>query len=224
MDQTPKVSSGVQELIGRLRDEGVQAGEAEAERLTREARAKAQELVADAKARADALLAQARAEIEAERTAAQQAIQLAVRDTKLRLSGELKGFFQAQVRRLVSLEMEDRDFLRQLILTIADAATAELCRKRPVELELPAALFEQGESRTEFSAAGKQRLSHFLLAVSSEMLREGVELKPGNGLEGGIRVRLIEEDLQIDLSDAAVSELLLRHLTPRFRAVVQGVE
>ena len=220
MDQTPKVSSGVQELIGRLRDEGVQAGEAEAERLTREARAKAQEIVADAKARAEAMVGQARVEIEAERTAAHQAIQLAVRDTKLKLGGELRGFFQAQVRRLVSLEMGDRDFLRQLILTIAGAATAELCRERPVELELSAALFEQGE----FSAEGKKQLSHFLLAVSSEMLREGVELKPSSDLDGGIRVRLVEEDLQIDLSDQAVSELLLQHLTPRFRAVVQGVE
>ncbi len=224
MTQTPKVSSGVQELIGRLRDDGVKAGEAEAERLTREARAKAQQIVTDAKTKATALVDQARAEIEAERTAAHEAIQLAVRDTKLKLGGELKGFFQAQVRRLVSMELQDRDFLRQLIVTIAGSATAELCRDRPIELQLPAALFAPGEAPTEFSAEGKEQLQHFLLAISNEMLREGVELTPSDSLGGGIRVRLVEEDLEIDLSDAAISELLLQHLTPRFRAVVQGVD
>lgn len=224
MTPAPKVSSGVQELIGRLRDAGVQAGEAEAERLVHEGHAKAHELVADAKAKAAALLEEAREAIAAEQSAARAAIQLAVRDTKLRLGEELRTVFQAQVRRLVSLEMKDRDFLRQLIATIAGAATAELCHERPVAVELPAALFEEHGERSDFTAAGKEQLSHFLLAVSGEMLRDGVELQPGKGLAGGVRVRLLEEDLTIDLSDEAVAALLLEYLTPRFRAIVQGVE
>jgi V/A-type H+-transporting ATPase subunit E len=223
MAQTPKVSSGVQELIGRLRDDGVKAGEAESERLTREARTRAQEIVNDAKAKAKTLVDDARAEIEAERAAAHEAIQLAVRDTKLKLGGELKGFFEAQVRRLVAMQLEDRDFLRQLILTIAGSATSELNEGQPLELQLPEDLFEQAETRTEFSTEGKERLRHFLLAISNEMLREGVELKPSSSVGGGIRVRLVEDDLEIDLSDEAISDLLLQHLTPRFRAVVQGV-
>jgi len=224
MDQTPKVSTGVQELIERLRDEGVQAGQEEADRLAKEAQAKATAILAAARAEAEALLSRARAEVEAERTAAHEAIRLAVRDTKLKLGTELTGFFKDQVRRLVSLQLEDRDFLRQLILLIAGAATAELCRERPVELELAEHLFDRSAAGTRFSASGQEQLKHFLLAISSEMLREGVELKPSGTLGGGIRVKLTEEDLEIDLSDAAISELLLQHLTPRFRAVVQGME
>jgi hypothetical protein len=34
----------------------------------------------------------------------------------------------------------------------------------------------------------------------------------------------VGEDLEIDLSDEALSELLLGYLIPRFRAIVTGVE
>ena len=39
----------------------------------------------------------------------------------------------------------------------------------------------------------------------------------------GIRVRLLDDDLEIDLTDEAIAELLLEHLQPRFRAVLTGM-
>jgi hypothetical protein len=32
----------------------------------------------------------------------------------------------------------------------------------------------------------------------------------------------VDEDVQIDLTESAISELLLRHLLPRFRALLRG--
>ena len=54
------------------------------------------------------------------------------------------------------------------------------------------------------------------------MLREGVELKPSDELQGGIRVQLLGEDMEIDLSDEALSDMLLKYLLPRYRAIVSG--
>jgi V/A-type H+-transporting ATPase subunit E len=51
-----------------------------------------------------------------------------------------------------------------------------------------------------------------------------VELKPHGEVHAGIRVRLVGQDLEIDLSDRALSDLLLEHLTPRYRAIVTGEE
>jgi V/A-type H+-transporting ATPase subunit E len=56
------------------------------------------------------------------------------------------------------------------------------------------------------------------------MLREGVDLKPSDSIGGGIRIRLVGEDLEIDLSDKAISELLLQTMLPRYRTIVSGVE
>jgi V/A-type H+-transporting ATPase subunit E len=40
--------------------------------------------------------------------------------------------------------------------------------------------------------------------------------------EAGIRVRLIEDDVQIELTESALSGLLLQHMLPRFRALLRG--
>jgi V/A-type H+-transporting ATPase subunit E len=37
-------------------------------------------------------------------------------------------------------------------------------------------------------------------------------------------VRVVGEDLEIDLTDEAVAQLLLKHLLPRYRAILEGAE
>lgn len=225
MANAPTVPSGVQELISRLRDEGVKEGQREAERILQEARRQTEQAIADAKVELEEMRRQARAEIEAERLAAHEAIRLAFRDTKLQLESDIKAAFAAQVRRLVSMELQDRDFLRQLILTIVERVTSQGGQEAAPEIQVSASLFTTDkEGAEELTAEGKEQLHHFILGVSGEMLREGVLLQTPGNIDGGVRVRLANEELDIDLSTKAISELLLKYLIPRFRAIVQGVE
>jgi V/A-type H+/Na+-transporting ATPase subunit E len=225
MANAPTVPSGVQELISRLRDEGVKEGQREAERILQETRRQTEQAIADAKAEVEEMRRQARAEIEAERLAAHEAIRLAFRDTKLQLESDIKATFAAQVRRLVSMELQDRDFLRQLIVTIVERVASRAGQEEPPEIQVSSRLFATGkDGAEELTTEGKEQLHHFILGVSSEMLREGIVLQTPGDLEGGVRVRLAGEELDLDLSTKAISELLLKYLIPRFRAIVQGVE
>jgi V/A-type H+-transporting ATPase subunit E len=224
MADTQAAASGVQALIGKLRDEGVQAGQREAGRILDEAQKRAAQLVADAKSEAEAILDKARAEIEAEQAAAREGLKLAVRDTELALQSEVRAAFAGHLKRLVRLELEDKDFLRSLILAVAGAATADVPENQRLELLLPADLFVKGPDGARLTEEGLDRLRHLVLAISGEMLREGVELNPGRDIRAGVRVRLVGEDLEIDLTDSALSDLLLKHLTPRLGAIVQGLE
>jgi V/A-type H+-transporting ATPase subunit E len=54
------------------------------------------------------------------------------------------------------------------------------------------------------------------------MLREGMQFGVFEDGEAGIRVRLVEEDVQIEVTESAISQLLLRHMLPRFRALLRG--
>ena len=45
---------------------------------------------------------------------------------------------------------------------------------------------------------------------------------PSSEVEGGARVRVVGEDLEIDLTNEAISKLLLKHLLPRYRAILEG--
>jgi V/A-type H+-transporting ATPase subunit E len=225
MAETTKVASGVQELINRLRDEGVKAGREKSDQVLREAREQASRIVAQAKAEAGKILSNARSEIETERAAANDSLRVAIRDTELKMEAELKADFAAHVKRLVSVELSDREFLRQIVLAIAGMAAGDkACEGQPVEVLLPQDLFETDERETRLTERGQDRMRQVVLGISGDMLREGVDLKPSEDISGGIRIRLVGEDLEIDLSDQAISDLLLQNLLPRYQAIVTGAE
>jgi V/A-type H+-transporting ATPase subunit E len=224
MAQNEPQVSGVAELITRLRDEGVSAGRDEAKRLIKEAQERANTIVAEAKAKSDAILTEARADIEAERTASHEAIKVAIRDTGLELEADLKAGFAAHVKRLVSMEMQDREFLRQLVLLVASQAIKGNVEGKKIDVIIPPEWFEVDEKGARLTEKGKQRAKHFVLGLSGEMLREGVELQPGEDSTKGIKVKLVGEDVEIDMTENAISGFLLKYLLPRFRAIVEGVE
>jgi V/A-type H+-transporting ATPase subunit E len=213
MTEQPTTASGVKELIDRLRDEGVQAGKDEANRLVKTAEEKAVAKVAKARKEAQQITDKAKAEIEAERAAAKESLKVAIRDTSLELEADLKAAFAAHVKRLVSMELQDREFLREMILLIAGQATKDKIEGKDVAIKIPQDWFEIDEKRAK----------HFVLGISGDMLREGVELYPGEERVKGIKVQLKGQDMEIDLSEDAISRFLLKYLLPRFRSIIEGM-
>ena len=69
----------------------------------------------------------------------------------------------------------------------------------------------------------KGTLTKVVLGLTGDMLREGVSFRVSDDVESGIYVRAVDSDVTIDLSDEAVASLLLRHLQPRFRAILEGI-
>jgi V/A-type H+-transporting ATPase subunit E len=59
--------------------------------------------------------------------------------------------------------------------------------------------------------------------MAGEMLREGVNFSRAEDGSEGIRLALLDRGVSIDLTDKAVADLLLVHLQPRFRALLEGV-
>jgi V/A-type H+-transporting ATPase subunit E len=70
----------------------------------------------------------------------------------------------------------------------------------------------------------QQGMHNAVLSISSDMLREGVEIIPSSDVPGGARVRVVGSDVEIDLTEEAISKLLLKHLLPRYRAILDGTE
>jgi V/A-type H+/Na+-transporting ATPase subunit E len=223
MAEVIKQSSGVQELIARLRDDGVKAGQQQADKLIREAQEKAAKIVADAKAEAERLLQQARAKIQADETNAKESLRIAARDTELELESGLKKEFESHVRRLVAKEVRDEKFLEQLLAALVCSTAAKIPQEQALEVLLPESVFQTGD-RDDVTEEGKERLKNFVRRATSDILREGVALLPASDLHGGIQVRLVGQDVVYDFSENALSELILKHLLPRYRAIVEGVE
>ena len=219
MAETTKTSSGVQELIDRIRDQGVQAAQEEADRLLRHARQQAAEIVAQAKAEAEAAQEKARAEIEAYRLASIEALRLAARDTVLDLKARVMARFEEFVKRLVVSATRDKELVRSIVLVLAGHAADEFIKDKEIEVRISSALLE-GQTGPVFKEEGKLAI----LGLSSDMLREGLELVSDSDIEGGARVRLVQDKLEIDLSDRAIARMISQRLLPRFKAILEGAE
>ena len=217
--ETPEIettASGVQNLIDRIRDDGVKAGEEEAERIIRAAEREAAGKIADAKAEAAEILAKAREQIATERESAEESLKLAARDTIKELGINVRTAFERQLKNLVTSQLEDREFLREVIVALAGRTAENTIRDRAVEILISDKMIEGDSGDPE----AEERIRRFILANSSEILREGIEFKLDPHVETGVSVRVVGEELRIDLNDVTISEFLVRHLLPRYRRIL----
>jgi V/A-type H+/Na+-transporting ATPase subunit E len=218
MNEQLKTSSGVEKLIDRLRSDGVQAGEKEAQRIIAEAEKKAGQILSSAQAQADDLLARARSEMEKERNGTKESLRLAFRDAILQLKESLTSHFRDQVKKLVEKDLSDRDFLKEVIIALAGRAAP--VKDEQIEILLSREWF--GTESEVPSAVDREQVDPFIIGVSRDMLRSGVEFRPSTRKEAGLRVHLKDTDMEIDMTEEALSDLILGHLTPRFRQIIEG--
>ncbi len=221
---TEATSSGVEALIERLRQQGVAAGRAARDEFIGEAEREGETIIKDAREKAAAIVEEAHQESERLQASGEDALRVAMRDTVLRMRETLRKRLEGQMRSLVAKQLVDEEFLRRLIVEVAGKARddSQADQAEHVEVLLPPEVIglEELQRRPEEL---ESKLSQFAQQIASATWRDGViidTLEPGSR---GIRIRLKDEELELDLSDRAIADLLLEHLQPRFRAVMEGL-
>lgn len=200
-------TAGVEQLIDRLKSDGVAKGMHEADVIITNAKKQALEIIDAAQREADQIVVAAKDEAERLRKTSGQALQLAGRDAMLKLRESFQLQFENRLRKLVGSSLREPETLRKLILEVAG-------RNKPdspggdVRLLLPHA------------AGASDPLSSYVAGLTSDMLAEGVTFGVGEDVEAGVRVRLGERDVEVDLSDDALAAFLSRFLIPRFRELM----
>lgn len=214
-------SSGVQGLIERLRREGIADGQKRADELLKEAGERASRIVAEAEREAAAMLAGAGSQADQYRKSAEDSMAIAARDTVLELKNSLVNQFSRRVTEMIGETMMDGEFLHKVILEIAGKIKTEFAGDEPLELLLPADIAGLDELRRNPEKVKQGALGEFVLATAGEMFREGVTIAQGSHKQG-IRINLVERKLRIDINEEVVAGILMRHLLPRFRALLEG--
>jgi len=224
-NQAPAPSSGVDALIAKLRDEGVSAGRGEADKILADAKAKEKQILEKAKREAKQHIEAARKEAASYQSAGEEAIKTAMRDTVLDMKSRLMQRFGADVRRLTSEEIGKDDTLKLMVLELVGRVRKDvgIDKAGSVEVVLPEKVAGLDELRKNPAELQKGRATKYALGLTDEMLREGVTFSASDDVKAGVRIRLVEGDITIDLTDEAVAALLLQHLQPRFRAVLEGI-
>ncbi len=217
--------SGVQELIDRLRSEGVESGRSEAERLIEEANAEKRRILEEAEQEAQRRKDAAQREVDRMKQAAQDSLHQAARDTVLDLRQQMLEHFRADVRNLVSTEMREQEVIKQLILQAAARAGAEIAAYDPDQLEivLPRDLPGVAELTDDPDRLEQDQLVRLVNAITGDRLRAGLTFRVADDRQQGIRVVASDQDIEFDLSEQAMADLILSHLQPRFRALLDGL-
>ena len=218
-----EVASGVEALIERLRQEGVASGRSQAEQIVSDAKAQADSTLKQAQEQADQIVSKAREEAENLKRAAHEALEVAFRDTRLALKTQLTQRFTGEVQRLIGAETQKPELLEKLILEVAGKVKEEVAVAQQVEVLLPRKVAGLEELSRNPQELEQGILTHFVRLVGQDMVQEGVSFGVAKDNQGGLKLRLVDREIVLDLSDRAIAEAILEHLQPRFRALLEGM-
>ena len=195
----------LQELIDKIKKDGVVTAEAEAAKIVEASEKKAEGIIADAQAKAAEIIKNAKAETERMEKASEEAIIQAGRNMLLSfkdsLIGELDELIKAETEKA-----ESKDVLTKLI-----PETVKAWAKNADASELSVLLSEKDLKILES-------------ALTSELKAEvskGLEIKPDKTLSAGFRIGVKNGAAYYDYSADSLAEMFAAYLNPKVAALLK---
>ncbi len=196
------------ELIDRIKKEGVEAADAEALSIIDSAKKEAQGIIADARARADKMIAEAKAENERMLRSSEDAVRQAGRNLLISfresVTRELRVLTEGKVDEVYSSE--------QLSTLITNAV--EAWAKNPDAEDITVIL----------NSDDLNKLEDALLSALRERMLDGVTLKPNDNFDKGFRIAVKDGSAYYDYSAEAVVDMLSSYLSPKVTALLKEAQ
>lgn len=194
----------IAKICHALRQETLEPAKQEAEAIILEARQKAEEILADAHEKAKQLVQETEKKLQQEKNVVESSLAQAAKQTleSLRQSIE-EHFFNQELHTLVTAELQKPNIIASLVNTLVTAI-----EKDGIQANLQAIIPEKVPA---------EEVNKLLLKdVLSKLANQSVEL---GTISGGAQIKLDKgrKQITLDLSDAAIEELLSRYLRKDFR-------
>jgi len=190
-------------LISRIKAEGIDEAARKSDEIISKAKSDAASIIADAEAEAEGIVQRAEAELKDREEKGRVALDLAVRDAVIRVRRGAEGLL-ASITKRECLKALSGDGLEKAILGFVQ----EYGRGSGKAIEIL------------LSESDRQSLSDSFLKKLKDELKDGVEIVSHPGIKGGFRIGAAGDEMHHDVSDEAISELLLSYLTPELAAVM----
>ena len=195
----------LQELIDKIKRDGIESASEEAARLKNQAEGEARRIVEAARKEAEAVAAAARADAERAEKAGIAAVAQASRNLILAFKGEI----QAVLDRIVAREtaaVYNGDVIKAALPEILKNWAAK--GSDSLDILLPEAQLGSLEGFFREKLAGE--------------LKKGLELKSDRNLGAGFRIANRDGSAYYDFSAGAVGDLLSAYLNPRLAEIVKA--
>jgi V/A-type H+-transporting ATPase subunit E len=194
----------LQELIDKIKRDGIESASDEAARLKSQAEAEAKRIVEAANREAEAVIARGRADAERSEKAGIAALEQASRNLVLAFKTEIQNLLdRIVIRELSGSYGEDtlKSVLPDLIKSWAAGGSDD-----------PALILPEGQL---------EKLRGYFNEKLAAEFRKGLELRSDRNLGAGFRIASRDGSAYYDFSAEAVAELLSAYLNPRLAEILK---
>ena len=194
----------VQELITKIKKDGIESASQEAAQLKREAETEAKQIVEAAQKEAADIIARGKQEAERSERAGIAALEQASRNLLLAFKGEV----QALLDKVVAQELNasySNDVLKTVLPNLVTAWGTK--GSDSLAVLLPEASLNQ--------------LQAFFNEKLASELKKGLELRSDRNLAGGFRIAYKDGSAYYDFSADSVAEMLCAYLNPHLAEILK---
>ena len=188
----------LQELIDRIKTEGVAEAEGEAKKIIQEAREQASAITDKAHKEAERIVGDAKAAAARFETTGREAVTQAARNVILGLRSSITELLGKVVSREVKAALSE-DVMQKIICNLVEE------------------WLKRGDESVEVLLSPKdlKGMEESCFAMLAEEMKKGVELKPLPEIEAGFRVGRKNGSVYYDFTDAGIVEYLTQYLNPK---------
>ncbi len=195
------MSDTIESFVEKLQKDGIDAGQAEANKLLDDARAESEKIIAEAKTRAKDITSDARAEAEKTVKQGKDELQLACRDTLLSLHEAVMRSISTMLEQATQTQLKDKEFLANLIREVVVQYAGKDARgDRPVEIKV------SDEMLDAVSAWAASETSGSDVAIIAGMKSAGFEYASSGGT--------------VEVTAESVANVLSEMVSPRLREMI----
>lgn len=198
----------LQELIEKIKQDGVKTAEAEAEAILKSANEKAEKIIADAKVEAEKLVLNAKQQNERTVKSGEDAIRQAGRNLLISFRESVTKELEAILNNGV-LEAYSPKNLTELIIKVVEAWSKNT---------------EASDISIILNSNDLKEVENTLLSALKEKMLQGVTLKANDNFDGGFRIAVNQGQAYYDFSAEAVTDMLSAYLSPKVSALLKEAE
>lgn len=198
----------LQELIDRIKKDGVEVAEAEAGNIVDSAKTEAERIISDARAQADKILSDARAENDRMVKSSEDAIRQAGRNLLISFRESVAKELDTIIGEAVN-SVYSPDALAQLVTSVVEA-WANKPDTENIEVIL--------------NTDDAEMLEKVAVSSLKERISKGITLKANDNFDGGFRISVNDSGAYYDYSAEAVVDMMSNYLSPKVVKLLKEAE
>ena len=202
-------NTNLNDLIQKIKSEGIEEAEKESEEIIKEARLTVSKILDNARQDAEAIIKKAEEEVRKREGIGKMALEQAARDIILSIRTSLTEIFDSLIKREYQTVLSGKT-LETVLIKLIEGWQKDEMGELNIELLL--------------SESDRNALLEGFLSKLNEEIKTGIELKAHPNIEKGFRVGVKGSHVYHDFTDEGLAEVLAEYLNPRFYKFIDSLK